>query len=65
VSTAGGHHYVIFGDLNQQGALSPPGCDSSQNGRGGLFFVLDNKELQDGVGSLIDGDTAPVAKGKS
>ena len=65
VSTAGGHHYVIFGDLNQQGALSPPGCDSSQNGRGGLFFVLDNKELQDGVGNLIDGDTAPVAKGKS
>jgi hypothetical protein len=65
VSTAGGHHYVIFGDLNQQGALSPPGCDSSQNGRGGMFFVLDNKDLQDSVGNLIDGDTAPAAKGKS
>jgi Deoxyribonuclease II len=58
VSTAGGHHYVIFGDLNQQGALSPPGCESSQNGRGGLFFVLDNRELQESVAGLIDGDTA-------
>jgi hypothetical protein len=60
VSTAGSHHYVIFGDLNQQGTLSPPDCDKSQNGRGGLFFVLDNKELADSVADLIDGDTAPT-----
>lgn len=63
ISMAGGHHYVIFGDLNQQGALAPPDCDSSQNGRGGMFFVLDNKELQESVAGLIDGDTAPT-KGK-
>lgn len=60
VSTAGSHHYVIFGDLNQQGTLSPPDCDKSQNGRGGLFFVLDNKDLADSVSDLIDGDTAPT-----
>jgi hypothetical protein len=63
VSTSGSHHYVIFGDLNQQGALSPPDCGKSQNGRGGLFFVLDNKALADSVTDLIDGDRAPV-KGK-
>jgi hypothetical protein len=54
---------VIFGDLNQQGALSRPDCGKSENGRGGLFFVLDNKELADGVTDLIDGDTAST-KGK-
>jgi hypothetical protein len=63
ISTSGSHHYVIFGDLNQQGALSPPDCGKSQNGRGGLFFVLDNKELADSVTDLIDGDKAPM-KGK-
>jgi hypothetical protein len=63
VSTSGDHHYVIFGDLNQQGTLSPPDCGKSQNGRGGLFFVLDNKALADSVTDLIDGDTAPT-KGK-
>jgi hypothetical protein len=63
VSTSGSHHYVILGDMNQQGALSPPDCGKSQNGRGGLFFVLDNKSLADSVTDLIDGDTAPT-KGK-
>jgi hypothetical protein len=63
ISTSGSHHYVIFGDMNQQGALSPPNCGKSQNGRGGLFFVLDNKTLADSVADLIDGDTAPT-KGK-
>ncbi len=58
VSASSGHHYVIFGDLNQQGTLSPPDCGKSQNGRGGLFFVLDNKALADSVSDLIDGDTA-------
>jgi len=60
ISTSGSHHYVIFGDMNQQGALSPPDCGRSQNGRGGLFFVLDNKTLADSVADLIDGDTAPT-----
>ncbi len=60
VSVSGGHHYVIFGDLNQQGALSPPDCGRSQNGRGGLFFVLDNKTLAESVADLIEGDTAPT-----
>jgi hypothetical protein len=39
VSTPGSVAYVIFGDLNQQGATSQK-CSSSQNGRGGLFYVL-------------------------
>jgi hypothetical protein len=59
VSTSGGHHYVIFGDLNQQGGLSPPDCERSQNGRGGLFFVLDNEKLADSVTDLINGAKAP------
>ena len=39
-------HYAIFGDLNQQGTINPGKgkCDSSQNGRGGMFFVVKNDE---------------------
>lgn len=48
----GSHHYAIFSDLNQQGSLSG-NCLSSQNGRGGLFYVLDDAALSRGVGSLI------------
>lgn len=59
VSTSGSHHYAIFGDMNQQGALSG-NCASSQNGRGGLFYVLDNKSLSESVGALIEGGTAPT-----
>jgi len=65
VATAGSHHYEIFGDLNQQGSLSPPpDCDSSQNGRGGMFFVLQDDKLFDSLSALIAGDTAPTAKNK-
>lgn len=60
VSTAGTGHYVIFGDMNQQGTASGPNCASSQNGRGGLFYVIDNKELSDSVASLIKGESAPT-----
>jgi hypothetical protein len=60
VST-GAHTYAIFGDLNQQGSLSGPNCGSSQNGRGGLFYVVDDPVLQGSVASLIKGDSAPVA----
>ncbi|MBI3516769.1 MAG: hypothetical protein HY060_22285 [Proteobacteria bacterium] len=59
VSTTGSHPYVIFGDMNQQGALSG-NCKSSQNGRGGLFFVVENAKLHDSVAELIKGETAPT-----
>lgn len=51
--------YVIFGDMNQQGSLSGPDCDSSQNGRGGLFFVLRDLQLYDSIRALLQGQTAP------
>jgi hypothetical protein len=57
VST-GTHNYAIFGDMNQQGSLTS--CASSQDGRGGLFFVVDNASLHDSVRDLIKGDSAPV-----
>jgi hypothetical protein len=60
VSTSGTDSYAIFGDMNQQGALSGPHCDSSQNGRGGLFYVINNKDLSDSVAGLIKGDSAPT-----
>ncbi len=46
VATSGNNtRYEIFGDLNQQGSLSPPpDCDASQNGRGGMFFVLQRRQ---------------------
>jgi len=61
VSTPGSHHYAIFGDMNQEGALSGTAtvCGGSQNGRGGLFFVVDNAALATSVGDLIRGETAP------
>lgn len=63
VSTSGTHHYAIFGDMNQEGALSestPGGCAAHQNGRGGLFFVIDNATLASSVSDLIHGETAPT-----
>jgi hypothetical protein len=59
VTSAPDSTLTIFGDMNQQGALSGK-CKSSQNGRGGLFFVIDNRALHDSVAGLIGGDTAPV-----
>jgi hypothetical protein len=52
VSTGGGHSYAIFGDMNQQGSLSND-CASSQNGRGGMFFVVENSQLNGSLGELI------------
>jgi hypothetical protein len=46
--------------MNQQGTLSGANCASSQNGRGGLFYVIDNAALADGIRGLIKGDTAQV-----
>jgi hypothetical protein len=51
--------YVIFGDMNQQGSLSGPNCRSSQNGRGGLFFVVQDLQLFNSVRNLLQGQTAP------
>jgi hypothetical protein len=51
---------TIFGDMNQQGSLSPPNCDASQNGRGGLFYVLEDKQLHDSIAQLIAGTSVPV-----
>lgn len=55
----------IFGDMNQQGALAPgyaykgQKCNSSQNGRGGVFFVLNNHRLFQSLTQLFAGETAP------
>ena len=59
VSLSGSKSYSIFGDMNQQGSLSGPNCASSQNGRGGLFYVVGNAALSKSVKALITGDTAP------
>lgn len=58
VSSTATHSLVIFGDMNQQGSLNGPKCDSSQNGRGGLFYVLDSTKLADDVRALLKGDSA-------
>jgi len=60
VSTAGSHAYAIFGDMNQQGSLSGPNCKSSQNGRGGLFYVVEDAALHDSLQDLIKGNKAPA-----
>lgn len=66
VSTDPAKPYTIFGDMNQQGALYPgedystQKCSSSQNGRGGTFYVIQNKELTNSITSLINGETAPT-----
>lgn len=55
----------IFGDMNQQGALTPDynhkgqKCNSSQNGRGGTFFVLKNQGLFESLTQLLAGESAP------
>lgn len=65
VTTNGKHTLCIFGDMNQQGALGPDyaykgqTCSSSQNGRGGLFYVLDNESMFQSLAALLKGDTAP------
>ena len=56
--TTTGHPYAVFGDMNQQGTLDGPNCKSSQNGRGGLFYVVDNADLANSVADLIKGNSA-------
>jgi hypothetical protein len=59
VSTSGTHSYSIFGDMNQQGSLSGPNCASSQNGRGGMFFVVDDQALFASINALLKGASGP------
>ena len=56
VSISGADPYVIFGDMNQEGALNQPDCRKSQNGRGGTFYVLEDAALHDSVAGLIGVD---------
>jgi hypothetical protein len=60
VSTSGTERYSIFGDMNQQGTIDGDNCASSQNGRGGLFYVVNDTSLAESVAGLIKGDTAPT-----
>jgi hypothetical protein len=55
----------IFGDMNQMGSYqaSDESCDASQNGRGGLFFAIENGVLHEGIQKLLTGDTAPYYGG--
>jgi hypothetical protein len=56
----------IFGDENQQGAIKPGAdsatqtCSSSQNGRGGTFYVVNNNDLFKSPTQLFAGRTAGV-----
>ncbi len=68
VSIGRGASLSIFGDMNQQGALCPgytranQKCSSSQNGRGGMFYVLDDKTLWQSITALLAGESAPTTR---
>jgi Deoxyribonuclease II len=62
VSTSGTSHYSIFGDMNQQGTLSGSKCSVSQNGRGGMFFVIENAQLWKSLTGLLKGESAPLVQ---
>ena len=62
VSITGSTPYAIFGDENQQGMLDGT-CKSSQNGRGGVFYVLTDSELSQDLRTLLSGSTAPSSSG--
>lgn len=53
ISTDTNATYAIFGDMNQQGSLSGD-CSSSQNGRGGIFYVLPSKVLNQSIANLLN-----------
>jgi hypothetical protein len=71
VSTNKRKAFSIFGDMNQMGTLNKildkenkgtteKTCKIHQNGRGGLFFVVDNRKLFNNITELLSGDTAPL-----
>jgi hypothetical protein len=51
----------IFGDMNQQGAVSGNDCGCSQNGRGGTFYVIQNPTLFKSLTALLKGQSAPAS----
>ncbi|MGD0156160.1 MAG: deoxyribonuclease II family protein [Terracidiphilus sp.] len=59
VTISGPKDLSIFGDMNQQGALLG-NCASSQNGRGGLFYVVKDVSLAESIAALLKGDSAPT-----
>jgi hypothetical protein len=61
VSLDDSQRFTIFGDMNQQGDITGKKCDSAQNGRGGLFFVLTEPQLYQSMRDLLEGQTAPLA----
>lgn len=67
ISTDSSQPVCVFGDMNQQGALranyaySGQKMSSSQNGRGGTFYVLRNQQLFDSLTALLKGNTAPTS----
>jgi Deoxyribonuclease II len=63
VTTSGKDHLSIFADLNQQGSLTG-NCKSSQNGRGGLFYIVKNEDLFDSMTKLLKGKVAPTTTPK-
>jgi hypothetical protein len=66
ISTNAKTPLCIFGDMNQQGALAPDyahpnqACSSSQNGRGGTFYVVSNAALWTSLTALLKGASAPI-----
>lgn len=65
VSTDGHTGVAIFGDMNQQGTLTGStaangSCKSSQNGRGGLFYIIENADLAADIAALIAGASGPA-----
>jgi hypothetical protein len=61
VSTDGHSDFAIFGDMNQQGTLSGDtnNCKRSQNGRGGLFYVVKDHNLSQSVAAMLTGQSGP------
>ena len=58
-----GPKLTIMADMNQQGSLNgnaggDDSCEISQNGRGGLFFVMEDEVLHSGLSELLHGATA-------
>ncbi|CAE7181691.1 hypothetical protein AK812_SmicGene6409 [Symbiodinium microadriaticum] len=61
-----GTKLAVLGDMNEQGSLGMPGdepCSASQNGRGGLFFVVEDDQLHTGLSALMRGETADYVGG--
>ena len=44
---------AIFGDMNQEGALSGPKCGLKQNNRGGLFYVVEDAAIAKSLRTLM------------